>query len=161
MANAIQTLNEIILRFAYCSRYHLYSRTNVLYGKVRGRLSRRGFRLLFNELNCCSVNKPYLQSSKGIHTYIIGHYSPLIRTTTQHLTPLMLCALILYMSGGIYNLKSTSNERFLCNISCQFLFTFRALARNLLRERAAKIFFHISFCWRCLTCEFEPRSHIS
>ena len=33
-------------------------------------------------------------------------------TTSQFLTPLMLCVLILYMSGGTYSLKSTPNDRF-------------------------------------------------
>ena len=32
----------------------------------------------------------------------------------------MLCVLILYMSGGTYNLKSIPNNRFLTNFSWQF-----------------------------------------
>ena len=43
-----------------------------------------------------------------LHTYIIGHYNPSVRI----LTPLMLCVLILYISGGTYCLKSTSNDKF-------------------------------------------------
>ena len=45
-----------------------------------------------------------------IHTYIIGHYNPSVRIID--LTPLMLCVLILYISGGTYSLKSTTNDRF-------------------------------------------------
>ena len=38
----------------------------------------------------------------------------------QLLTPLMSSALIVYMSGETYSLKSTSNDRFLRNFSQQF-----------------------------------------
>ena len=37
-----------------------------------------------------------------IHIYIIGLYTPSVRITAKLLTPLMLCALILYVSGGTY-----------------------------------------------------------
>ena len=40
---------------------------------------------------------------------ITTHQSGLL---TQFLTPLMLCVLILYISGGTYSLKSTPNDRF-------------------------------------------------
>ena len=44
-------------------------------------------------------------------TCIIGHYNPSVRSGL--LTPLMLCALILYVSDGTYCLKtSTSNDSF-------------------------------------------------
>ena len=36
-----------------------------------------------------------------IHKYIIGHYNPSVRITTYLFTPLMLRALILYMSDGV------------------------------------------------------------
>ena len=39
---------------------------------------------------------------------------------TQFFIPLMLCVLILYISGGTYGLKSTTNDRFLKNFSWQF-----------------------------------------
>ena len=48
------------------------------------------------------------------------------------LAPLKTCALILYVSGGTYSLKSTSNYRFLRNFFMAALFTFRVFARNLL-----------------------------
>ena len=47
-----------------------------------------------------------------MHTYIIGHYNPSVRITAQLLTPLMLCAFILYVSFGTYSLTSTQNDRF-------------------------------------------------
>ena len=46
------------------------------------------------------------------HTYIIDHYNPSVRITAGLLTPLMLCALILYVSGGTYSLMSTPNDIF-------------------------------------------------
>ena len=60
-------------------------------------------------------------------------------------TPFMLCVLILYISGGSYNLKSTPNDRFHGN----FLLTLRVFARNLMRANRQRNIFHISF-W-CLT----------
>ena len=48
-----------------------------------------------------------------MHIYIIGHYNASIRITFQLLTPLMLCALILYMKDGTYSLTSTPYYRFL------------------------------------------------
>ena len=41
----------------------------------------------------------------------------LVKTLRKKETPFMLCALILYMSGGTYSLKSTSNDRFSRNFS--------------------------------------------
>ena len=46
--------------------------------------------------------------------YTIGHYNTSVIITTLHLTPLMLCAVILYMSCVAYNL--TSSHR--CFNSC-------------------------------------------
>ena len=47
-----------------------------------------------------------------LHTYIIGHYNPSVRPSLAWLlTPLMLCALILYVSGETYSLTSTQNDR--------------------------------------------------
>ena len=39
-----------------------------------------------------------------------------VRITAQLLTSLMLCALIIYMSGKIYSLTSTPNDRLLRNV---------------------------------------------
>ena len=47
-----------------------------------------------------------------IHTYIIGITTLQSGLLTQFLTPLMLCVLIINISGGTYSLKSTPNDRF-------------------------------------------------
>ena len=58
----------------------------------------------------------------------------------------MLCALILYVSGGIYSLTSTSNDRFFEKLFMAVLFTLRVFARNLLRgSRPRIIFFYFIF----------------
>ena len=54
---------------------------------------------------------------------------------SEFLTPLMLCVLILYTSGGTYSLKSILSDRFLRNFSWQFCLPSRAFVRNLLRGR--------------------------
>ena len=61
-----------------------------------------------------------LDYSDFIHTYIIGHYNSSVRIKIQLLTPLMLCALILYMSAGTFSIKSTSNDRFWRSFPWQF-----------------------------------------
>ena len=66
--------------------------------------------LLFNQLLFFSVISS-LQSY--IHTYVIDHYNLSVRITAWFLTTLMLCTLILYVSGATYSLTSTSNDRFL------------------------------------------------
>ena len=43
-------------------------------------------------------------------------------------------ALILYISGGTYSLKSTPDDRFLWKLFMAILFTLRVFSRNLLRE---------------------------
>ena len=68
-----------------------------------------------------------------IHTYIIGHYNRSVRITAQLLPPLMLCALILYISSGSYSLTLTLNNRFLGNFFMAVLFTLSVFARYLLR----------------------------
>ena len=53
----------------------------------------------------------------------------------------MLCLLTLYMSGGIYSLKSTPNDWFLEKLFMAILFTLRVFAKNLLRgNRRRNIF---------------------
>ena len=54
-------------------------------------------------------------------TYIIDHYNLSVRITTWLPTPLLLCALILYMSDGTYSLKSTPNEKLLVAKLSEFL----------------------------------------
>ena len=70
---------------------------------------------------------------------------------TLFLTPLMLCVLILYISGGTYCSKSTPNER---NFSRQFYSLSRVFARNLLRGNHRRNTFRISF-W-CLAWDLNP-----
>ena len=65
-----------------------------------------------------------------IHTYIIGNDQPF----SYH-------ALILYMSGGTYSLKSTPNDRFLRSFYMTILFTLRVFAWNLLRESCRRNIF--------------------
>ena len=62
----------------------------------------------------------------------------------------MLCALILYISGRTYNLKSTPNDIFFEKLFMAILFTLRVFVRNLLRGNHRKNAFCILF-W-CLAC---------
>ena len=73
---------------------------------------------------------------RDVPTYIIDHYSPL-----------MLCALILYVSGGTYSLTSTPNDR--------FLRYFRSFFRKSAEGKSPKKYycFHIWF-W-CLTWDMN------
>ena len=90
-----------------------------------------------------------------LHTHIIGHYNPSVRITALLLTPLMLCAFILYVSGGTYSLTSTPNDRFFRNFFMAVYFSLRVFARNLLRGSHPKNILHISFLMTDLG--YEPR----
>ena len=46
----------------------------------------------------------------------------------------MLCVLILYLSGGIYSLKSTPSDRFFDKIFIAIVFNFRVFARNMMPD---------------------------
>ena len=48
-------------------------------------------------------------------------------------TPLMLYALILYVTDGTYTLTSTSDDKFLRNFFMAGVFTLRVFVRNLVR----------------------------
>ena len=74
---------------------------------------------------------------------LIGHYNPSVR-----------CVLILYISGGTYCLKSTTNDRFFEKLFMVILFTLRVFARNLLRGNRRRNTFRISF-W-CLAWDSNP-----
>ena len=83
-------------------------------------------------------------SSEANNTYI--HTKLVIRTLrsgllTQFLTPLMLCVLILYISGGNYSLLSTPNDRFFEKLFIAILFTLRVFARNLPKKKSSKKYF--------------------
>ena len=85
--------------------------------------------------------------------YIIGPYNPSVRIMAYLLTPLMLGALILYVSGETYSLMSIPNDRFILrNFFMAGLFTLRVFARILLR---GSNIFHISFLMTDL--KYEPR----
>ena len=73
---------------------------------------------------------------------------------TYFLTSLMLCVLILYISGGTYSLKSTPNDKLLEKLFMAILFTLRVFARNLLRGNRRWNTFRISF-W-CLAWDSNP-----
>ena len=77
-----------------------------------------------------------------IRTHIIGHYNPSVRITALLLTSLMLCVLIVYMSGGTHSLTSTPTDSCLEKLFMTGLFIFRVFARNLLRENRRR---NISF----------------
>ena len=55
------------------------------------------------------------------------------------------------MSSRTYSSQSIPNERFLKNFSSHFYLFSRISARNLLESKPPMKYFHISFCWRCLT----------
>ena len=59
----------------------------------------------------------------------------------------MLCALTLYVGGGIYSLMSTPNDSFLRNFFMAGLFTLRIFARNLLRGSRQRNTVCILLCW--------------
>ena len=46
-----------------------------------------------------------------VYTYIISHYNPSVRITVYHFTTLMLCALILYVSGGTLQFNVASERQ--------------------------------------------------
>ena len=101
-------------------------------------------------------------SNTYVCTYIIGHYNPLARITTQLLTPLILCVrvLIFYMSSVTYNLRPIPDKRFLKNFFMAILFTLRIFTGKLLIKSLKKFSFRISFSWKCLDLEFEPKPHV-
>ena len=67
----------------------------------------------------------------------------------------MLCVLILYINGGIYSLKSTSERQiFLSKLLNWHLITLRVFARNLLRWNRRRNIFRILF-W-CLAWGPNP-----
>ena len=82
--------------------------------------------------------------------YLLTYYNPSFTITAQFLTPLLVCTLILYMNNGTYSLNSTPNDRFYGKVFMAILFTPRVFVTE-------KIFFHISFCWTCLTWGLNRR----
>ena len=74
---------------------------------------------------------------------------PSVRITVKLLSSCMLCALILYVSGGTYNLISIPNDRCLRNFLMAGLFTLRVFTRYQRRGNRRKNIFYISLL--CLT----------
>ena len=68
--------------------------------------------LLLLQIQKISLKKTTLKLLINIHTYIIDNYNPSVRITVLLFILLMLCVLILCVSGGTYSLKSTPNDRF-------------------------------------------------
>ena len=100
------------------------------------------------EDNCIEQNEFILINCRSsmIHTYtyIIGHYSS-VRITTQFLTPLTLCALIIRMRGGTYSLNSIPNDRFFRSFSCKFYLLSEFLPEICLVEIFEEIFSYFRF----------------
>ena len=61
----------------------------------------------------------------------------------------MLCALILYVSGGTYIWTLTPNDRFLRNFFMAGLFTLRVFARYLLKGNRRRVFRILLSCLAC------------
>ena len=53
----------------------------------------------------------------------------------------MLCALILYMSGETYSLKSTTNDRFFDKLFMAILFTLRVFCQKSAERKSLKKYF--------------------
>ena len=83
----------------------------------------------------------FRENLKSIYS-LISHYNPLVSFTHR-----LCCAwvLILYISGGVYRLKSTPNYRILETFYGNF-FTLRVFDRNLLRGSCQKTTI-LSYCY--------------
>ena len=89
------------------------------------------------------------------HTYIIGYYN-----SSEMF--FMLCAFILYVSGGAYSLTSTTNDRFfLRKFIMAGLFTLIGFARNLLRGHCRRNIFFFSYFVLMPDLGYEPGLYVS
>ena len=86
--------------------------------------------------------KRSFESVRFIHNWSL---EPSIRIINLVSHTIMLCVLILCISGGTYSLKSTPNDRFFEKLFIVILFTLRVSARNLLRGNRRRNNFHILF----------------
>ena len=77
---------------------------------------------------------------------VLTHTTWLVCEKLYTLSHYLSCVLVLYMSSGIYSIKSISNDRLLR--SC---FIAKFLPVIYWKEVVEEIFFHISFCTNCLT----------
>ena len=91
-----------------------------------------------NAVNKAVYKLSYCLIKQQTHTYIIGHYNPWL------LSPLILCALILYISSGTQSLKSEATD-FWESFSWQVLFFLNDLPEICWEEIAEVIFFFFLF----------------
>ena len=78
---------------------------------------------------------------------------------TSLLTSLMLCVLILYISGGTYSLKVDSERQIFEKLFMAILFTLRVFARKLLRGNRQRNIFHIFVLLKIFDFGFESMHH--
>ena len=101
------------------------------------------------------TKKCKLSKKNANHAYITGHYNPSVRITTSLPTPVMLCSLVFYICGGVYSLRSTSNDWIFDKIFMAGMFTLENFCyKSAERKLPKKYFFHISF-W-CMIWHTNP-----
>ena len=76
-----------------------------------------------------------------IHTYIIGLYNPSVRVIDLVSHTTNLCALILYISGGTYSLKSTPNDKFFEKVFMAILFYSQSCGQKSAERKSPKKYF--------------------
>ena len=90
---------------------------------------------------------------------IIGHCNFWVRITAKLLTPLILCALILYMSRGTYSLETIPSDRFCVkNFPRQFYLLSEFSPEICWEEIFEEIFFPFFVLMSQL--RFKPRPHV-
>ena len=93
-----------------------------------------------NTLKPCKKQFFYIYFDGKVSVKI--HYNNSVRIMTSLLTPLMLCALILYMSSRTYSLKSTPNYRFFKKLF-HVNFTSKNLCQISVERKSPKKYYHI------------------
>ena len=93
--------------------------------------------------------------SVRIHMYIIGHYNPSNRITAKLITPLLLCALIFYMSGGTYNLTSSTNRQIFGKpLYVRFIYS-QSFCQKYSEGKSLKKYFFFYISLLCLTWDLN------
>ena len=88
------------------------------------------------------------------NTYTIIRYKPSVKITPYFLTPLMLCVLILYMSGGTYSFRSALKDKFVRNFSWQIDLLSDVLP-EIYWDICFSIFRYVVFCDSCDLCHIR------
>ena len=90
-----------------------------------------------------------------MHTYVIGHYNPLVRIIdlVSH-TTYVVCVNFRQKWRDLQFKVDSERQLFWETFAWQFLVTFRVFARNLLRGNRRRNTFRISF--RCLAWDSNP-----